>query len=1266
MENYRYVKKAMIFSTAVTILLLWPIFLLAYSDQTTHPALTRETVNFFNLNFTELSFTDAEKELIKQGSIDEDAAPRWLRHFYDPVYERGLWGQLSSKEWAGATFDQAGFASVGLGEVKELYSADSDYSWERAIYEYAWGDKERGLKTLGHILHLIQDASVPDHTRNDPHPPVLDLGSPYEAWTKQFDVQNIDIVSKLKGQRPVIFTNLDDYFYNLAKYSNNNFFSKDTIFDKNYLSPSVIKKEKIILSDGKLYIFGVSEDNLGNIIKLVVLPETSDWQKDFSENNKPTLEDTDYIVLSNYWSRLSKQAVLHGAGVIKLFFDEIEKEKETKVLYNKNKTWAQKIFDNTKNKIFSFAATFYGSSVTSADLEDDLEVRLPSGQKAVVATQILGGGVEEVEKDETREEVERNEDVEVAESEEGVEVKGIEVVDVETEGVEGGEENSGKKKAAENNGIRDQYGLVALPSGGGAIGGGGSANLASPEPEPEEPADTTSPDLNFSIIECANSFSSGCLSTSTAATLQWSSTAEDLASYELNCETNGASCVGFPKTFGATSSVETSELLNDFTAYTFTVKAADAAGNQIEKSKTIETASLPVVINEIAWMGTASSTEDEWLELKNNSAQNIDFAGLWILRAEDNTPSITLTGTISAGGYYLLERKDNLTVSDVAADQTPYGNDGASWALNNGGERLFLERVISGATTTIDEVANCSNWCAGDNTAKKTMERVDSKAAGTSAANWATAVGEFILNGVDASGQQIKGTPKSKNSVSFLVSVQTTISSDKTLTKQNSPYLIGRDDITVAAGSTLTIEPGVVIKFVTPSEPSLIISGKIIADGTAASPIVFTAFEDDDYGGDMNGDGICDPSNASSTAVCPVAGSWQQILIQSTSQNSSFANAIIRYGGRWFSNSTYKAMVAVDNTNATFDAVTVEYSNGHGLLLQQNSVSSVSNNSIFRNSTNSDSGLSPGAAGLRVAGGSPTISGNTFENNRYGIYISSAPQAIISSNTFNNNSVSAVESSGAVASFSANSGSGNAFNAVVLTGDITSSAVGTTTLKSNSLAYLIKNEVNVLASTTLAFEPQIVVKGHADFNNAAGKLTIKNGGKIFSNNSSASDLIFTSLYDDSAGGNTDNAVNIPLAGDWYGIVIEDGGILDMRGFTLRYAGGKTTGVNTDNKAGLWIAADAAKIDTAVIENNFQNGIRFAPTANLFSVKNTTIRNHTQKVTDNAAGLRVVGADGTLENMTFSGNEKDIAASSGYSIDLTNCNCGGIITDPDPL
>ncbi|MCK9401751.1 MAG: lamin tail domain-containing protein, partial [Bacteroidales bacterium] len=41
-----------------------------------------------------------------------------------------------------------------------------------------------------------------------------------------------------------------------------------------------------------------------------------------------------------------------------------------------------------------------------------------------------------------------------------------------------------------------------------------------------------------------------------------------------------------------------------------------------------------VVINEVAWMGTAESANNEWLELKNQSEAEIDLAG-WILRASD-------------------------------------------------------------------------------------------------------------------------------------------------------------------------------------------------------------------------------------------------------------------------------------------------------------------------------------------------------------------------------------------------------------------------------------------------------------------------------------------------------------------------------------------------------------------------------------------------------------------------------------------------------
>ena len=69
-----------------------------------------------------------------------------------------------------------------------------------------------------------------------------------------------------------------------------------------------------------------------------------------------------------------------------------------------------------------------------------------------------------------------------------------------------------------------------------------------------------------------------------------------------------------------------------------------------------------VVINEIAWMGTLSSFNDEWIELFNNTGTPIDLTG-WTLNSLDGTPSITIpSGSIDAGGYFLLERTDDTSV----------------------------------------------------------------------------------------------------------------------------------------------------------------------------------------------------------------------------------------------------------------------------------------------------------------------------------------------------------------------------------------------------------------------------------------------------------------------------------------------------------------------------------------------------------------------------------------------------------------------------
>lgn len=135
---------------------------------------------------------------------------------------------------------------------------------------------------------------------------------------------------------------------------------------------------------------------------------------------------------------------------------------------------------------------------------------------------------------------------------------------------------------------------------------------------------------------------------------------------------------------------------------------------------------LDVVIHEIAWMGTTTDANDEWIELFNNTGGAIDLAG-WTLNATDGTPSITIpagANPIPAGGHFLLERTDDGSVPGMAADHIYTG------ALGNTGEVLQLRDGLGILQDHVD------SWYAGNNTTKATMQRVDPLLPGTSAANW--------------------------------------------------------------------------------------------------------------------------------------------------------------------------------------------------------------------------------------------------------------------------------------------------------------------------------------------------------------------------------------------------------------------------------------------------------------------------------------------------------------------------------------------------
>ncbi|MBU3901119.1 lamin tail domain-containing protein, partial [Patescibacteria group bacterium] len=168
-----------------------------------------------------------------------------------------------------------------------------------------------------------------------------------------------------------------------------------------------------------------------------------------------------------------------------------------------------------------------------------------------------------------------------------------------------------------------------------------------------------------------------------------------------------------------------------------------------------------VVINEVAWMGTAASASDEWLELYNNTAQEIVLEG-WKLTEGEGTVIIVLKGTIAPGAYYLIERTDDTTVSDIAADlKGSWGGSG----LSNSGEKIQL---IDNNSNPVDEVNCLTGWFAGKASPDyKTMERINPSLSGNLAENWTTNDGSALI-GRDSQGNPIKGTPKAKNSVAGL------------------------------------------------------------------------------------------------------------------------------------------------------------------------------------------------------------------------------------------------------------------------------------------------------------------------------------------------------------------------------------------------------------------------------------------------------------------------------------------------------------------
>jgi len=661
----------------------------------------------------------------------------------------------------------------------------------------------------------------------------------------------------------------------------------------------------------------------------------------------------------------------------------------------------------------------------------------------------------------------------------------------------------------------------------------------------------------------------------------------------------------------------------DGKTYYFQVKARDKAGNESEEwAETFTKISLPfpqlsVVINEIAWMGTKANATDEWIELYNNTDQDIDLEG-WILRTTDGTPEIELAGVIQTQNLFLLERTNDNTISGITADLIYSG------ALGNDGEKLEL---LDSYGNIIDSVDYSSGWIIGDNDTKQTMERINSNESGSSPSNWASN-NLITRNGLDAGNpaSKINGTPKAKNSVSTspttILSLPFNEFSEITLTYLGSPYIIS-STISVLLGKTLNIEPGVALKFVASNSPgdgsSLQISGVLKAIGQETKPITFTRFE--------QSSGI----------------NWPGIYFSSTSQNSILDWVIIEKARSW---DTDHFVIKADQSSISLQNLTVANNfNRWGIIL--NNSSSTIDSSSFSGFNDSSQGTDPTA--IYVKQGNPAIKNSIFKENTYGIRIEQGASPVIEGNDFRENG-KPIYASSSYPSLTGNQFLDNDVNGILITGNLSQN-----TIWKAGITYIINDQLTVAAGKTLTIEPGIIIKFKYNADPyARGKFIVS--GQVFAQGTSSQPIVFTSSRDVAADFSQDTlgAQGPAYSGDWSYIQINSssqGSVFDN--IIVRYGGVAFDFMQ--EKGAFRILGANVQVKNSLFDNNRVAGI-YLSNAQSSLLQELTMRNHTATYGNTnkpSTAIWINGSLPTLDNLQITGNSYGVYWPNGACQDLTN-------------